>query len=307
VLKNTAFIYPGQGSQIVGMGNDLYDKFQHAKEMYRHAEKILHFNVADISFNGPAEKLRETQFTQPALFVHSAVLTQILLSKGAKPACVAGHSLGEFSALFAAGALSFEEGVKLVKSRAELMQNVGKYNKGTMAAIIGMAVAEVEKVCRQVSVKGVVQIANLNSPVQTVISGSVAGVQEAMELAQEAGAKRVMRLNVSGAFHSELMQTAVPMFEKSIESAEIRNPAVPVYANVTAKATTDREEIKQLLAKQLVNPVRWTETINNMITDGVQRFVEVGSGTVLAGLVKRINKDVKVENISSAEELENFV
>ncbi|OGB98906.1 [acyl-carrier-protein] S-malonyltransferase [candidate division KSB1 bacterium RBG_16_48_16] len=288
------------------MGNDLYDKFQHAKEMYRHAERILHFDIADISFNGPEEKLRETQFTQPALFVHSAVLTRMLLSKGARPACVAGHSLGEYSALLAAEALSFEEGVKLVRSRAELMQNAGKDNKGTMAAIIGLAVAEVEEACRQASVKGVVRIANLNSPVQTVISGSVEGVQQAMKLAQEAGAKRVIRLNVSGAFHSELMQPAVPVFEKSIESAGIMNPAVPVYANVTAKATTDREEIRQLLAKQLVNPVRWTETINNMISDGVDRFVEVGSGTVLSGLVKRISTDVRVENISSVEELENF-
>ncbi len=283
--RKTAFIFPGQGSQYVGMGKDWFEAAGHAKEMFGRANEILGFDISKICFEGPEEELRQTVVTQPAIFLHSAVAFTSLEHKEFDAA--AGHSLGEYTALFAAGALDFEHALMLVGLRGRLMQNAGGIRKGTMAAVVGLEGEALEAVCREASGDGVVQPANFNSPGQVVISGDVAAVHRAIELAKSRGARIVKELVVSGAFHSPLMEAAKEELKKAIDSAPIQNAKVPVYANVTAKPVTTENEIKDALIRQLTSPVRWQESLLNMADNGVTRFVEVGPGKVLQGLVKR--------------------
>jgi len=303
-----AFIYPGQGAQYVGMGKDLYDSYPEIKEKYLKADKILGFELSSVSFIGPEEELKQTFITQPAIFTHSVCLTQIL-KKTITPEFTAGHSLGEYSALVCAEALTFEDGLYLVKLRGELMQKAGEEQKGTMAAVMGLNPQKLEEICKEASSAGIVQVANFNSPGQIVISGSVEGVKKAMELAKEAKAKLVKELVVHGAFHSPLMEPAKEEFKKALDTAPINKVKIPVYANVTAKPVTPDtpvETIKDLLYNQLTSSVRWEESVVNMINDGAEEFVEIGPGKVLQGLVKRINSGVSIRGFDKAADLNNI-
>jgi len=305
-LKKIGFMFPGQGSQLVGMGKDFYDQYSWAEKIYNDAGILLGFDLADVSFNGPEEKLRQTRFTQPALYVHSMVVATALKEKNIVPDVVAGHSLGEFSALACAGAFTLEEGLRLVKERADLMQKAGELSPGSMAAIIGMSCEDVEDICREASKRGIVQPANINSPQQIVISGSREGIEEAIKIAEKRGAKRVIELPVSGAFHSPLMSYASESFGSVLEKTNFSKARIPVYANVTASPVRECDEIRSLLHKQLLNPVRWLESVQNMIRDGVSIFIEVGAGKVLSGLVKRIDRDVTTFQCSTVEDVEKI-
>lgn len=288
----------------MGMGEDLYREFTIVKDIYHRAAEILEFDVMKLSFHGPEEELKQTRITQPAIFVHSMVVVKLLEEKNIKPTMTAGHSLGEYSALVAAGALEFEDALQLVKLRGELMQRAGEENPGTMAAIIGLGPQKVVEICRQAQVVGVVQPANFNSPAQIAISGSIPAVKKAMNIAQKMGAKRAIELVVSGAFHSPLMESAREGLKKELDVVEIRDATIPVYANVTAKPVTHSAEIKKLLYQQLTSPVRWSESMQNMIRDGANRFVEVGPGTILAGLLKRIDRHVECNSVGDLKSLE---
>ncbi len=300
-MGKTALVFPGQGSQYVGMGKDLYDGIPLAKSLFDEANEILGFSITDIMFNGTMEKLKETSITQPALFLHSAVLFNLL--KDISFDAAAGHSLGEFSALYAAGALGFEDALLLVRKRGEAMLSAGEKRKGTMAAVIGLAREILEEKCADASKLGVVECANFNSPGQIVISGSPEAVYEAMKLAKEAGAKIVKELVVSGAFHSQLMVPARNELEETLKNAEIKFAAKPVYANVTAAPVSEPKEIRELLLHQLTSPVRWEETIVNMIQDGYDSFIEIGPGKVLQGLIKRIDRNVKFSGIDKISDI----
>lgn len=292
-----AFVFPGQGSQFVGMGKDLYENNALAKELFDKADEILGFKITDIMFAGTDEQLKQTNVTQPAVFLHS-VISALCLGDDFKPAMVAGHSLGEFSALVAAGALSFEDGLKLVAARANAMQKACEANPGTMAAIIGLSDDKVEEVCSEVSANGqIVVAANYNCPGQLVISGNVEAVHAACEKLKEAGAKRALPLKVGGAFHSPLMQPAKDELQAAIEQTEFAAPSCPVYQNVDAKAHTDAAEIKANLTAQLTSPVRWTASVQAMIADGADDFTECGPGKALQGMIGRIDKNVAVKGI----------
>ena len=292
-----AFVFPGQGSQFVGMGKDLYENNALAKELFDKADEILGFKITDIMFAGTDEQLKQTNVTQPAVFLHS-VISALCLGDDFKPAMVAGHSLGEFSALVAAGALSFEDGLKLVAARANAMQKACEANPGTMAAIIGLSDEKVEEVCGEVSADGqIVVAANYNCPGQLVISGNVEAVNAACEKLKEAGAKRALPLKVGGAFHSPLMQPAKDELQAAIEQTEFAAPSCPVYQNVDAKAHTDAAEIKANLTAQLTSPVRWTASVQAMIADGADDFTECGPGKALQGMIGRIDKNVAVKGI----------
>lgn len=282
-----AYVFPGQGAQFIGMGKDLYDSSELAKEMFEKANDILGFRITDIMFDGTDEELKQTKVTQPAIFLHSVILAKVL-GDDFKPDMTAGHSLGEFSALVAAGAMNFEDGLKLVSARAQAMQAACEAEPSTMAAILGLEDKVVEEVCD--AVDGVVVAANYNCPGQLVISGAVDAINTACEKATEAGAKRALVLPVGGAFHSPLMEPARASLAEAIENTEISSPNCPVYQNVTATGVTDPSEIKANLIAQLTAPVRWTQTMKNMIADGCAEVVEVGPGKVLQGLFKKVDR-----------------
>ena len=289
----TAYLFPGQGSQFVEMGKAIYETNPEAMKYFDEANEILGIDLKKIMFEGPEEKLKQTEFTQPAIFLHSVALFKTL---NVTPDMVAGHSLGEFSALVACEAVSFEDALKIVRRRGELMQEAGTSNPGTMAAVIGMEDEDVESVCKRATEETDKEViaANFNSPGQVVISGYVEAVEKAIEIAKEEGVRLAKMLPVSGAFHSSLMQPAYDGLKQQLEELDIKEPKCPIYSNYTAEATTDIEEIRSNVLNQLLNPVRWTQTMINMKEDGAESFVEVGPGKVLQGLVKRTLKDVKI-------------
>ena len=292
-----AFVFPGQGAQFVGMGKDLYENSPLAKELFEKANEILGYRITDIMFGGTDEDLRQTKVTQPAVFLHS-VISALCMGDAFQPEMTAGHSLGEFSALVAAGALSFEDGLKLVYARAMAMQKACEAQPSTMAAIIGLADDKVEEICDQVTAEGEVCVAaNFNCPGQIVISGSIAGIDKACELMKAAGAKRALPLKVGGAFHSPLMDPAKVELEAAINATEFLTPKCPIYQNVDALPHTDPAEIKQNLVAQLTASVRWTQTIKNMLADGATDFTECGPGAVLQGLIKKIDKEASAHGI----------
>ncbi len=287
-----AFVFPGQGAQFVGMGKDLYDNSALAKEMFEKANEILGFRITDLMFEGTDEDLRQTKVTQPAIFLHSVILAKTMGDKFA-PEMVAGHSLGEFSALVAAGALSFEDGLKLVFARAMAMQKACELTPSTMAAVLNLADEKVEEICA--GIDDVVVPANYNCPGQIVISGTESGIDKACELMLAAGAKRALKLKVGGAFHSPCMEPARAELAEAINATQFSVPVCPVYQNVNAKPETEPETIKTNLIAQLTAPVRWTQTVVNMIADGGDDYTEVGPGSVLQGLIKKVDKNVTTQ------------
>jgi [acyl-carrier-protein] S-malonyltransferase len=283
------------------MGRDLYDRSPLAREMFQCADEALGVSLSTICFHGPDDELRQTKNTQPAIFLHSTVLIRLLQNANGV-AMTAGHSLGEYSALVFAHAINFEDALRLVRLRGELMQRAGEEQPGTMAAVVGLAPEAVTNICQEASEVGIVQCANFNSPGQIVISGSVAGVRRGMEIAKLRGAKLVKELVVSGAFHSPLMQSAREGLSQALDRTQISDARIPVYANVTARPVQKADDIRSLLEQQLTNPVRWEESIRNMITDGATNFVEIGPGKVLQGLVKRIDPKVDVKGIDTFQD-----
>jgi [acyl-carrier-protein] S-malonyltransferase len=300
-MSKVAFVFPGQGSQYVGMARDLVEQSKAARDIFGVADSILGFSLSSVCFNGPEEELRQTKNTQSAIFLHSIILSKLFTDS--KASMAAGHSLGEYSALVHAGALSFEDGLRLVRLRGELMQQAGIEQRGTMAAVVGLDPATVEEVCNEASANGIVQAANFNSPGQVVVSGSVDGVRRAMEIAKNRGAKLVKELPVSGAFHSPLMESARDGLRQALETTTICDAAIPVYANVTAAPVQNAGEIRELLIRQLTSPVRWEESVMNMANDGATTFIELGPGKVLQGLVKRIRSGVSVTGVDKYSDL----
>ncbi len=300
-MRKTAFVFPGQASQYVGMGKDLYENSLTARKFFEEAGSILGFPLSKFCFEGPEEELKRTKVQQPAIFVHSVILTRLL--QNIEPDMAAGHSLGEYSALVCAGALSFEDGLRLVQLRGELMQKACEENPGTMAAIVGLEANVVEELCNEASHAGIVRAANFNSPGQIIVSGSLAGVREVMGLAKGRGAKLVKELAVNGAFHSPLMQSVREGLHTALAEVGFKNARFPVYANVTARTIKRPDEIRELLYHQVTSPVRWEESVLNMIRDGATRLVEVGPGKVLQGLIRRIDSSVEVVGVDKFEDM----
>lgn len=305
-MSTVAFLFPGQGSQYVGMGKDLVEGFDEARKIYDLAENVLQFPLKKICFEGPEEELKQTQFTQPAIFVHSIVLDSFLKNRGMNPSAVAGHSLGEYSALTSAEAISFADALQLVKIRGEQMQKSGEKNPGTMAALIGVDKNEVERICKEASQTGIVQPANFNCPGQIVISGSHAGIDRAMEIARDRGVRLVKKLEVGGAFHSPLMADALDGLIDALNNVSIKKASVPIYNNIEAKPISEPESIRESLKKQLLAPVQWQSIIINLIKDGSREFVEVGPKNVLQALLKRINNEVDCKLVGKLEDLNQF-
>lgn len=300
-------MFPGQGSQTVGMGQELFDHHKEVRKLYQTANHVLHKDLIDLMLNGPAETLTETEHAQPALLLNSIAAYSLLEKENVQPVMAIGHSLGEYSALVAAGALTLEEALPLVATRGRLMEQAFPKGKGTMAAVLGMDEAEIKAALTEVDKNEVVDIANLNCPGQIVISGSRAGIEEAEVHLKQAGARRVLPLNVSGPFHSRLMKPANEEFSASLNNVTIQDAIIPVYANVTASPVTDKTEIKQLLIEQLYSPVRFEQSIRRMMEAGVEAFVEVGTGNVLCGLVKKIDRKMTSFAVQDEGSLETFL
>ncbi len=296
-----AYVFPGQGSQYCGMGRDIFEAFPAAKELMQRADEVLGFSISAIMFTGSEDELRQTRYTQPAIFLHSIAIASLLGSEGV--AMTAGHSLGEYSALCFAGAIGFDDAMRIVARRGELMQNAGQQNPGTMAALIGMQDSAVENLLAEASSAGIVQAANFNSPGQVVISGDVAAVKKAIELAPSHGARMAKELVVSGAFHSPLMKPAEQELAAALENIEIRDARIPVCMNAVAVPVTAAPEIRKNLIMQLTSPVLWTQSIEAMVSGGIREFIEIGPQKVLQGLIKRIDKSVTGSGIDTAEDI----
>lgn len=299
-----AFLFPGQASQFVGMGKDLYDASPVARKVFDLADRTLDIRIKSFCFCGPEESLRQTAITQPAVFTHSVAALQMLREAGVEPDVVAGHSVGELAALVAAGVVEIEDGMRLVSVRAQAMSAAGKQRTGGMAAIIGLDDDQVAEACRKAADAGLVKPANYNCPGQTVISGEERAVRRAVEVATEMGAKRALELPVSGAFHSDLMKPAVEALSAALDDIPFSEPKVPVVPNVTAEPTTDPDALKRLLIEQVVSPVRWTESVARMVADGADRAYEVGPGSTLKGLVRRIDRALAVTSAGTVEDFE---
>jgi len=305
MMKKTAFWYPGQGSQSVGMGVSLIEAFDEAADIFKRASDLAGYDMIQLCSEGPAEKLALTSYTQPAIFTVEAAITDVLKSKGITPYVIAGHSLGELSAWYASGVYGFEDGFRLVSERGRLMDGVDPDGIGTMCAVIGLSREIVDDVCD--TTEGIVVVANCNSPLQQVISGDRDAVEKAGVLLKEKGAKRVLPLKVSGAFHSPLMEKAGNSFKEFLEHVHFSDAEIPVYANVTATPVTKADEIKQLVVQQLTSSVKWTVTVQTMIRDGVEQACETGPGSVLAGLARRIDKNFSVLSVSGASEIGEII
>lgn len=300
-MGKIAFVFPGQGAQAVGMGQDAYEQFPASRDIFDRADRALGFSLSGLAFRGPDEQLRQTANTQPALLTTSVALLEAFKERGVKPDYVAGHSLGEYSALVAAGVLAFDDAVRLVRARGLFMEQAVPGGQGAMAATLGAEREALEALCRDISgTVGLVELANVNCPGQIVVSGTAAGVAAVAERGKEAGAKRVIPLEVSGPFHSSLMQPAADKLAEELAKVEFRDAAVPVVVNVDARPVSSGAELRELLVKQVVSPVQWEDTVKFLIGEGVDTFVEIGSGTVLAGLIKKIDKTVRVVSINSA-------
>jgi len=305
----TAIVFPGQGSQYVGMGLDLYQNIDYAKEKYQQADEILGYKLSEICFNGPIETLKETRYTQPALFIHSTLLFDLIKDK-INPLATAGHSVGEYAALYAAGVLSFEDGLKLVSLRGQLMFQSGLEKPGTMFAVIGLEDEKVEEICKEITKNGngdVVVPANYNSPGQLVVSGSRDLLRNSANKFKEAGAKMVKELVVSGAFHSPLLNSSSEKLAEAINSTKFENAKFPVYLNVTANPEQDAKLIQKALIQQLTSPVKWSQIMFNMYSSGIKSFVEVGAGNVLQGLLKRTLTEIEIFGVDTYENLKNFL
>ena len=306
-MSKTVLFFPGQASQYVGMGKDLYEASDDVKKLYRLASDEIGVDIAQMSFEGPAEELKKTRFTQPAILVHALAVLTVLGDKLPRFDYACGHSLGEYAALAVTGAMSFENAIKAVVKRASLMEEACQNNPGTMAAIMGLDAEKIEQICHKASSNGVVVPANFNSKIQIAISGALASVESAVELAKQEKAKRAVLLEVGGAFHSPLMDSAKIGLENYLINVQIDNPSVPVVANVTAKTVLTGDEIRKLLVEQVTSPVRWSQTMDYLLENGVTNIIEIGPGKVLSGLAKRDMKPEKITNLDTFSDIETFI
>ena len=305
-MNKIGLLFPGQGSQYVGMGSDLFDKFEVAKEFYEKAEEILGYDIKEICFNGPQEKLKRTEICQPAIFIHSMILLKLLEKEGIDIDCSAGHSLGEFSALASAGVFDFEDGLKVVKKRGELVRDASTDHPGGMVAVLGLERNKVEKICEELGKNGVLVPVNYNSPEQIVISGSKELIPLVVERAKAEGAKRAIELEVSGAFHTVFMKNAYKGLEEYVSGLSLNEPKFPVISNVTAEAMNTSERVRELIARQLISPVMWSDIMQYMIKSGVDLFIEIGPGKVLSGLAKRMDKNVQCINVDKSDDIKKI-